>query len=122
MIFEELEGDERCGEEGDIGVCHALPEEAQILVQSTHAVRTSWPPEASLGVFVSVVYPVQGKPVEHRGILIILAYLDKFALPILVGLLEDREDRPPTGNLPGVWLQKGKEKRPLTLAAPDART
>ena len=96
LIFEELEGDERSGEEGDIGVCHALPEEAQILVQSTHAVRTSWPPEASLGVFVSLVYPVQGKPVEQRGILVVLAYLNELPLPILIRLLEDREDRPPS--------------------------
>ena len=65
LILEELEGDERSSEESDVGVCHALPEEAQVFVQGTHAVRTSWPPEASLGVFVSLVYPVQGKPVEQ---------------------------------------------------------
>jgi len=95
LILEELEGGERSGEEGDIGICHALPEEAQILVQSTHAVRTFWPPEASLGVFVSLVYLVQGKPVEHRGILVVLAYLNELPLPILIRLLEDRKDRPP---------------------------
>ena len=96
MVFEELEGNERGGEEGDVSVCHALPEEAQIFVQSSHAVRASWPPKASLGVFVSLVYPVQGKAVEQRGVLVVLAHLDKFAFPILIGLLEDREDRPPS--------------------------
>ena len=65
LIFEELEGDERSGEKGDIGVCHAFPKEAQIPVQSTHAVRTSWPPEASLGLFIPLVYPIQGEAVEQ---------------------------------------------------------
>jgi len=96
LVFEELEGDERSGEESDVGVCHALPEEAQIFVQSTHVVRASWPPKASLGVFVSLVHPVQGKAVEQRSILVVLAHLDKFAFPILIRLLEDRKDRPPS--------------------------
>ena len=96
LIFEELEGDERSGEESDVGVCHALPEEAQIFVQGSHVVGAPWPPEASLGFFISLVYPIQGKVVEQRGVLVVWVHLDKFAFPILVGLLEDREDRPPS--------------------------
>jgi len=96
LAFEEFEGDDRRGEEGNVGVCHALPEEAQIFVQSAHVVRASWPPEASLGFFISLIYPVQGKAIEQRSVLVVLAHLDKFAFPILVRLLEDREDRPPS--------------------------
>jgi len=96
LIFEELEGNERSGEEGDVSICHALPKEAQIFVQNAHAVRASWPPEASFRVFVSLVYPVQEKAVEQRSVLVVLTYLDEFPLSILVGLLEDREDRPPS--------------------------
>ena len=34
--------------------------------------------------------------VEQRSILVIWAHLDELALPVFVGLLEDREDRPPS--------------------------
>ena len=96
MVLEEFEADERGGEEGDVSICHALPEEAEVSVQGTHAIRTSWPPEATLGLFVPLVYPIQGETVEQRSVLVIVAHLDEFAFPVFVGLLEDREDRPPS--------------------------
>ena len=71
MALEELEGDDRRSEEGDVGGRHALLEEAQVLVQSAHVVGASWLPEATLGVFISLVYPVQGKAVEQRSVPII---------------------------------------------------
>ena len=83
MVLEELEADECGGEEGDVGICHTLPKEAEISVQSTHAIRTSWSPEAAFGLFVPLVYPIQGETVEQGSVLI-------------VGALEDREDRPPS--------------------------
>ena len=90
MVLEEFEADERGGEEGDVGICHALPEKAEVSVQGTHAIRTSWPPEATL------VYPIQGETIEQRGVLLVGAHLDEFTFPVFVGLLEDREDRPPS--------------------------
>ena len=57
LALEELEGDYCGGGKGNINGCHAFLEEAQILVQLAHVVRTSWPSEASLGVFISLVYP-----------------------------------------------------------------
>ena len=57
-------------------------------------ISITWPPEASLGLFIPLVYPIQGEAVEQRGILVVWAHLDKLAFPILVGLMEDREDRP----------------------------
>ena len=96
MILEELEADECGGEKGDVGICHTIPEEAEVFVQSAHAIRTSWPPEAAFGLFIPLVYPIQGETVEQRSVLVVGAHLDKLALPIFVGLLEDREDRPPS--------------------------
>ena len=96
MVLEELEADERGGEEGDVGICHALPKEAEVSVQGTHAIRTSWPPEAALGLFVPLVYPVQGETVEQRRVFVIGTHLDEFALLVFIGLLEDGEDRPPS--------------------------
>ena len=96
MVLEELEADECGSEEGDVGVCHTLPEEAEIPVQGTHAIRAPWPPEAAFGLFVPLVYPVQGETVEQGSVLVVGAHLDKLALPVFVGLLEDREDRPPS--------------------------
>ena len=87
------------GKEGDVSGCHALPEEAQVLVQIAHVIGASWLSEASLGVFISLVYPIQGKVVEQRNVLVILAYLDEFSFPILVRLLEDRKDRPPSNSV-----------------------
>ena len=65
LIFEEFEGDERGGKEGDVEICHALPEEAQIFVQGSHVVGAPWPPEATLGLFIPLVYPIQGETVEQ---------------------------------------------------------
>ena len=96
MVLEEFEADERGGEEGDVGICHALPEEAEVSVQGTHAIRTSWPPEATLGLFVSLVYPIQGETVEQGSVLVVGAHLDELALLVFIGLLEDGEDRPPS--------------------------
>ena len=65
LALEELEGDYRGGGESDVGGCYALPEKAEILAQLPHVVRTPWPPEALLGVFIPLVYPVQGETVEQ---------------------------------------------------------
>ena len=46
------------------------------------------------GLFVPLVYPIQGETVEQRSVLVIGAHLDELALPVFVGLLEYREDRP----------------------------
>ena len=96
MVLEELEADKRGGEEGDVGVRHTLPKEAKVFVQGTHAVRTSGSPEAAFGLFVPLVYPVQGETVEQGSVLVIGAYLDKLAFPVFIGLLEDGEDGPPS--------------------------
>ena len=92
MVLEELEADKCGGEEGDVGVCHTLPEKAEISVQSAHAIRTSGSPEAAFGLFVPLVYPIQGETVEQRRVFFVGAYLDKFALPVFIGLLEDGKD------------------------------
>ena len=96
LVLVELEADECGGEEGDVGIRHTLPEEAEVSVQSTHAIRTSWPPEAAFGLFVPLVHPVQGETIEQGGILVVGAHLDKLAFPVFIGLLKDREDRPPS--------------------------
>ena len=64
LILEEFEADQGGGEEGDVGIRHTLPKEAEIYVQCAHAIRTSGSPEAALGLFVPLVYPVQGEAVE----------------------------------------------------------
>ena len=92
MVLEELEADECGGEEGDVGVRHTLPEETEISVQSAHAIRTSGSPEAAFGLFVPLVYPVQGETVEQGSVPVIGAYLDELAFPVFIGLLEDGED------------------------------
>ena len=95
LVLEELEADERGGEEGDVGTRHTLPKEAEISVQRTHAIRTSGSLEAALGLLVPLVHPVQGEPVEKRRVLIATAHAYELPLPILVGLLEDRKNGPP---------------------------
>jgi len=64
LVLEEFEADECGGEEGDVGVRHALPKETEISVQCAHAIRTSGSPEAALRLFAPLVYPVQGEAVE----------------------------------------------------------
>jgi len=95
LVLEELEADECGGEEGDVGICDTLPEEAEISVQSAHAIRTSWSPEAAFGLFFPLVYPIQGETVEQGSVLVVGAHLDELALLVFIGLLEDGEDRPP---------------------------
>ena len=96
LVLEELEGGYRGGGKGDVSSRYALPKKAEVPVQLAHVVRTSWPSEVLFGVLVSLVYPVQGKAIEQRRVLIVLAHLDELSLPIFVRLLEDREDRSPS--------------------------
>ena len=92
LVLEELEADKCGGEEGDVGVCHTLPEKTEISVQSAHAIRTSGSPEAAFGLFVPLVYPIQGETVEQGSVFVIGTHLDEFALAVFIGLLEDGED------------------------------
>jgi len=89
LVLEEFEGDYRRSRKVDLGIRHPLPEKAEVLVQLTHVVRTSWPSDVFFGVLTSLVYPVQGKAIEQRGVLIVLAHLDELSFSIFVRLLED---------------------------------
>ena len=92
LALKEFKGDYLSSGKGDVGRSHALPEDTKVFVQLPHVVRASWSPEVVLGILVPFVHPIQGEAVKQRRILIVLAHLDEFPLPIFVGLLEDRED------------------------------
>ena len=55
-------------------------------------VGAPWPPEAFFGIFVPLVYSVQGEAVEQGRVLLVWVHLDEFPFSVFVGLLEDRED------------------------------
>jgi len=71
---------------------HTFPEETKVFVQIPHVVRTSCSPEVVPGILFPLGYPIQGEAIKQQRVLVVLAHLDEFPLPVFVGLLEDGED------------------------------
>ena len=94
LAFIELEGDDGGSRQGHVGRSDFLPETAQVLVELPYLFWLPDFPEARL--LLSLVHPVQGKPVEEGGVSVIAANANEFPLPVLIRLLEDGEDRPPS--------------------------
>jgi len=96
LTFVEFVGDDRgCGQ-GYVGGGNSFPEVAWVFVELPHLFWTSSPPEVVLRLLLSLVHPIQGKFVEEGGVLVISANAHELALPVLVRLLEDGEDGPPS--------------------------
>ena len=87
LAFEKLVGDDH------VGRGNSFPEVAQVLVELPHFFGLPGLPKARL--FLSLVHPVQGKPVEEGGVSVVAANANEFSFPVLVRLLKDRKDRPP---------------------------
>ena len=64
LVLKEFEGDYLSSGEGDVGRGHILPEETKVFVQFPHVVETPWSPEVVFGVFVPLVYPIQGEAIK----------------------------------------------------------
>ena len=64
------------------------------LSSSPHLLQPPSPPEA--GLLLSLVHPVQGETVEEGGVLSVAAHAYELPFPVLIGLLEDGEDGPPS--------------------------
>ena len=67
-----------------------------MFVELPHLLWTPSPPEVVLRLLLSLVHPIQGKPVEESGVLVIAADAHELCFPVFVGLLEDGEDGPPS--------------------------
>ena len=94
LAFEKLVGDDGGSRQDHIGRGDSFPEAAQVLVEHPHFFWLPGLPEARL--FLSLVHPVQGKPVEEGGVSVVAANANEFPLPVLVRLLEDGKNRPPS--------------------------
>ena len=93
LAFEKLVGDDGGSRQSHVGRGNSFPEVAQVLVELPHILWLPGLPEARL--FLSLVHPVQGKPVEEGGVSVVAANANEFSLPVLVRLLEYGNDRPP---------------------------
>ena len=99
LVLKELEGNQGGGQECYVGIRHPLPEETKVSVQSSHAIRTSGPPEAALGLLFPLVHPVQGEAIKKGGVFIVCAHLDELPLPVFVRLLEDGKNGSPSNGI-----------------------
>ena len=61
--------------------------------------QDSGPPEAALGLFLPLVHLVQGEAIEKGGVLVVRTHLDELPLLVLVRLLEDSKDGPPSNRV-----------------------
>ena len=93
LAFEKLVGDDGGSRQSHVGRGNSFPEVAHVLVELPHFFWLPGLPEARL--FLSLVHPVQGKPVEEGGVLVVAANANEFSLPVLIRLLKDGKDRPP---------------------------
>ena len=94
LAFEKLVADDGGSRQSDVGRGNSFPKVAQVLVELPYLFWLPDFPEARL--LLSLVHPVQGKPVEEGGVSVIAANANEFPLPVLIRLLEDGEDRPPS--------------------------
>ena len=93
LAFVKLVGDDGGSGQSHVGRGNSFPKVAQVLVELPHFFWLPGLPEDRL--FLSLVHPVQGKPVEEGGVSVIAANANEFSLPVLIRLLEDGKDRPP---------------------------
>jgi len=68
---------------------------AQVSIELPHLLWTPSLPKVILRILFPLVNPVQGKPIEECGTLVITANANELTLPILIRLLEDGEDGSP---------------------------
>ena len=92
----EFKLEDRGSSQNGVGRGHFFPEAAQVLLKLPHFFWTPSLPKGVLGLLLPLVNLVQGESIKKGRVLIIAAHADKLALPVLVGLLEDREDGPPS--------------------------
>jgi len=94
LAFKKLVGDDGGSRQSHVGKGNSFLEVAQVLVELPHFFWLPGLPEARL--FLSLVHPIQGEPVEEGEVLIVAANAHEFPLPVLIRLLEDGKDRPPS--------------------------
>ena len=94
MAFEKLVGDDGGSRQNHTGGGDSFPETAQVLVELPHFFWPPGLPEARL--LFSLVHPIQGEPVEEGRVLVAATNTHEFPLPVLIGLLEDGENGPPS--------------------------
>ena len=95
LTFSKFEVDNGEGGQSDVGGGNLFPEVAQVFVKLPHFFWTPSPPKIILGLVLPLVHPVQEESIKKGRIPIVAAHTDKLALPVFVGLLEDREDGSP---------------------------
>jgi len=94
LAFEKLVGDDGGSGQNHVGGGNSFLETGQVLVELSHFFWPPGLPEARL--LLSLVHPKQGEPVEKGRVLVAAAYTHEFPLPILIRLLEDGENGPPS--------------------------